>query len=199
MIPIYKAEASVKGLAEQILANASVAYNVGLEPWADDDRTKVMEYLGSNRFTDNLEALAKQRSWASVTDRDLFFTKSVFVSTNWNKNDDVFAPQPVWAARHTPAHKPTNLEHDETKLVGHITDTWALDNDGNLIPDNTVIDDLPAFYHIANGAVIYTSWADDDLKERTAELIGQIQAGTKFVSMEALFTRFLIRCEDPRR
>ncbi len=185
---IFKAEASVDGLAEQVLAKQSVAYSSEIRPWTPTER----ETFQREQLSQAFQAAAKvhNRSIGGAFDLDLYFTKSILVSTNWNKNDDVFAPEPVWAARHTPSHKRTNIDHDESSLVGHITETWALDGDGNLIPDHTVIDDLPELFHLANGAVIYTKWEDDDLVSRTSELIGQIEAGKKFVSMEALFSNF---------
>ena len=36
----------------------------------------------------------------------------------------------------TPKYKPTNLEHDEKKIVGGIINSWAVDNDFNLIDEN---------------------------------------------------------------
>lgn len=190
---IYKAEADIDGLADKILASTSIAYTTELMPWSPTER----EQLHKQKLALAASVEGKKRSISGITDKDLFFTKSILVSTNWNKNDDVFSPGPVWAARHTASHKPTNLEHDETKLVGHITDTWALDNDGNDIPDSIAVDELPSLFHIANGAVIYTAWQDSDLVERTQQLIEQIQAGTKFVSMEALFGDFSYAIRTP--
>ena len=185
---IYKAERDIEGLAEKILANQSIAYHAELVPWAPSER----ESIQKKELSRSLAGVVARKglSLGSVSDEDLFFTKSILVSTNWNKNDDVFSPEEVWAARHTPSHKPTNLEHDESRLVGHITETWALDVDGNLIADDTVIDDLPELYHIANGAVIYNNFQDSKLVERTSKLIAEINEGNKFVSMEALFTDF---------
>lgn len=178
----YKAERAVAGLVEKMQANSSTAYITPLEVWRPN-----------NDIMNTGVAWAKDilgDSKASISDDDLFYTKSILVSTNWNKNDDVFDRVEVWSARHTPTHKPTNLEHDEKRLVGHITDVWAIDNEGNVIPDNTPIDDLPNLYHLVNGAVIYTNWQDQEYKDRTAALINEIQGGTKFVSMEALFSNF---------
>jgi len=204
---IYKAEANIQGLADKILGSQSIAYTTKAEAWAPTEREQLQKHKLSTAF--NAEAESRGLALGAATDADLFFTKSILVSTNWNKNDDVFTPSNTWAARHTPSHKRTNLEHDEKQLVGHITDTWALDSEGNLIPDDTVVDDLPELFHLANGAVIYTSWRDSELIDRTNELIGQIEAGKKFVSMEAGFTNFdyavvtpdeeyhiLARCQD---
>ncbi|MGI9568702.1 MAG: hypothetical protein ACR2PH_02945, partial [Desulfobulbia bacterium] len=181
---IYKAEANIDGLAEKIQSSLSVSYATQLEPWTPEERddAKASALAAQNKVA----GLSK----GSLYDSDLFFTKSILVSTNWNRNDDVFSPVEVWASRHTPSHKPTNIEHDENRLVGHITETWALDNEGNLIPDNTMADDLPDFYHIANGAVIYTNWQNDNLNAQAQQLIADIQEGKKFVSMEAIFTNF---------
>ncbi len=185
---IYKDEARIDGLADKILANTSVAYSSEIQPWLPSKVESSQKRQLSKAF--EVAAEMHGRSVGSAFDSDLYFTKSILVTTNWNRNDDVFAPEPVWLARHTPSHKPTNIEHDETRLVGHITETWAIDGDGNYIPDNTVVGDLPELFHLANGAVIYKNWEDEELVARTSELIGEIEAGKKFVSMEALFSNF---------
>jgi hypothetical protein len=191
---IYKAEQAIDGLADRIKANCSVAYTTELSPWAEADRQRIYEAVASidpGSITEGLRrSHASLLTKASITDIDLYFTKSIFVTTNWNKNDDVFSRYPTWAARATPTHKRTNLEHDEKQLVGHITDTWALDMEGNVIPDDIAIDDLPNMYHLANGAVIYMKWEDDDLSSRANDLVEMIEAGEKYVSMEALFSDF---------
>lgn len=179
MIPVFEAEKLIDGLVDRIQANRSIAYTVPIIKWDSEDREKV---LSVNHL--------KYDSRADVQDVDLFFTKSILVSTNWNKNDDVFDKYEVWAAKHTPSHKPTNVGHDENKLVGHITDVWALDTDSNIIPFDTTVDDLPDLYHLANGAVIYRAFKDDDLKERAETLISEVLEGKKYVSMECLFSNF---------
>jgi hypothetical protein len=187
-IPIYKDELSVDGLEDKINQQASVAYFVPLEPSTNNITTEIIKSvakLGSDNVI--VKALNTQ---AAQTDSDLYFTKSILVTTTWNKNDDVFHPTHTWVARHTPSHKPTNLEHDENKLVGHIVDSWAIDSDGTLISDNTPVDELPQKYHLVTGSVIYKNWEGEDLQERTESLINQIEGGEKFVSMEVLFTDF---------
>ena len=39
---------------------------------------------------------------------DLYYLKSILVSTGWNKNDDVFDPSELWSAKDTPEDKPFN-------------------------------------------------------------------------------------------
>jgi len=175
-IKIYRAEAE---LAEKIEQSASVACCSLLET-ADDKLKK--------QIFGNVDKLGK--TFASAQDSDLYFTKSLLVTTCWNKNDDVFAPEEVWAARHTPSHKRTNLEHNEHEVVGHIVDGWPIDDEGNFIAENTVIEDLPQKFHVVVGSVIYLVWEDENLQKRTDDLITQIEANEKYVSMEALFTSF---------
>lgn len=195
---IYKDEQAIEGLVDKIISNSSIAYTTEVSHWLPPealctllaDKRSVYADAIANIEEDMRQLKLPYVSLASITDSDLYFTRSIFVSTNWNANDDVFDRAQVWEARHTPSHKRTNLEHDEKQLVGHITDTWAIDTEGNIVPDNAVVDDLPILYHLANGAVIYTNWEDDNLLSRTKTLIEQIEAGTKYVSMEALFGGF---------
>ena len=176
-IPIFTAEQS-EGLAETIQAEASISYASLLEPYAPTLETldKAKSYLDDSK--------------AGVHDDDLFFGKSILVSSNWNKNTDVFAKSEVWSARFTPTHKPTNIEHDEKQLVGHMTSTWAIDNDYDPIPEDVTIDELPDLYHLIVGSVIYLNWEDEGLNQRTKDLVKAIDKGEKYVSMECFFTNF---------
>jgi outer membrane murein-binding lipoprotein Lpp len=173
-IPIYKAEAEA-GLTEVIQANASVAFLSQLEP-AQIDESNIKRFLTESKEKFDLDIL--------------YPTKSVLVSAVWNKNDDVFGVQELWAARHTPVHKPTNIDHDHKQIVGHITNTWVVDSDGEVVADDTVIDDLPSLIHVCNGAVIYKHYKEEDLRDRATDLIEAIEAGEKYVSMECLFPSF---------
>jgi hypothetical protein len=177
-IPIYANEID---MAEEIQAKACFTYASQVDLMTKENIQRAI----SNKLLPNL-MVAK----GSINDIDLYYTKSILVTSNWNKNDDVFTAADIWAARHTPAHKPTNINHDEHKVVGHITDNWAIDADGNIIPDDTEASELPGKFHIVNGAVIYTNWTDEELQERTQKLISAIEEGKKYVSMECLFTNF---------
>lgn len=188
MIPLYQSELSVEGLADKIQAQSSIAYlaPVILEK-LEFDNEKILKTIAG-------------LSLASENDSDLYVTKSILVTTDWNKNTDVFDPKETWAARYTPVHKPTNIDHDEHKLCGHITSVWAIDSEGQIVPDNTSIEDIPKLFHLVNAAVIYLNWSDEELTGRTQKLIAEIKEGKKFVSMEALFTDFdyaAIKIDDP--
>lgn len=129
-------------------------------------------------------------SLASFKDDDLYYVQSILVTSNWNKNDDVFDAREVWAARKTPEDKPTNLEHDEKTIVGHIVSNWAINENGEPLEDSMATEDLPNKFHIITGSVIYRAFTDPALKSRAEELIQQIQRGSKYVSMECYFKGF---------
>ena len=160
------------GIADAIKASASISYASALEPC---DKT-----IKSNTF----------KALASMQDSDLYYTQSILVSSSWNKNDDIFDKDEVWAARHSPEHKPTNLEHDEGIIIGHIVSNYPITEDGILIDENTPVENLPEKYHILTGAVIYKSYTKPELRERTEKLVSEIENGTKYVSMECFFKGF---------
>ncbi len=121
---------------------------------------------------------------------DLYYLKSILVSTGWNKNDDVFDRAEVWAARKSPEDKPFNYEHDQNQIIGHITACRAIAVDGKMIPDDTVIDNLPSKFHITTSAVLYKFWEDQEKQQRMNQILEELAQGRWFVSMEALFTGF---------
>jgi hypothetical protein len=161
------------GLQELLTASASISYASVVSP-CDHDLKK----------TKNLKSIA------SFNDNDLYYVQSILVSSSWNKNDDIFDKSEVWNARNTPEDKPTNLEHDESLIIGHIVSNWPITEDGILIDENTPIDNLPDKYHILTGSVIYKGFSDPSLRERSDKLISEIENGNKYVSMECLFKGF---------
>lgn len=167
------------GLEEKISAQASVSYASLVEP---SPHTK--------HHNKDIKALA------GLEDKDLYYVQSILVTSNWNKNDDIFDSQEVWLARSTPEDKPTNLDHDESIIVGHITSNWPITDDGILIDADTPTENLPDKFHILTGSVIYKTFASEELRDRTATLINSIEAGTKYVSMECFFNGFDYGVED---
>jgi hypothetical protein len=170
---IFNAE-KLDGIAEVIEAKASITYAALAQP-SDSALSQKMRDM---------------KSIASLDDKDLYYVQSILVTSSWNKNDDVFDPKEIWIARDTPAHKPTNLEHDEHTIIGHITANWPMTDDGILIDNNTPVDNLPEKYHILTGSVIYTGFSDPALRDRAYKLISEIESGDKYVSMECYFKGF---------
>lgn len=165
------------GLEEQIKANASFTYACEIEKSSE---TKPKEI----------------KAIAGVTDKDLYYTQSILVSTDWNRNDDIFDAKEVWAAKDTPEHKPTNIEHQENQIVGHIVANWPITPEGVIIDKDTPVDNLPNKYQVLTASVIYTGFTDPELKSRAADLIEQIENGTKYVSMECFFNGFDYGLQD---
>lgn len=163
---------NIDGISELIKSTSSVLYASAIEPSDHELKCKTFKAL------------------ASIEDTDLYYTQSILVSSSWNKNDDIFDKYEVWNARHSPEHKPTNLEHDEGIIIGHIVSNYPITEDGILIDENTPTDNLPDKYHILTGAVIYKSYTRPELQERTQTLIAEIENGTKYVSMECFFKGF---------
>ena len=173
---IYESEI-MAGLSDILSAQSSIVY------------ASLAEKCDVNQPMIN-QKIKNCKSLASVEDSDLYYTQSILVTTSWNKNDDIFDSKEVWLAKNTPEDKPTNLEHDEKIIVGHIVSNWPIDEEGNIIEDNTSIDNLPNKYHILTGSVIYRAYTDQDLKERSLALIEEIEQGQKYVSMECFFKNF---------
>lgn len=130
------------------------------------------------------------KSIASINDSDLYYVQSILVSSSWNKNDDIFDKEEVWLAKDTPEDKPTNLDHNEEIIIGHITSNYPITEDGILIDTATPVENLPDKFHILTGAVIYQGFTNPELRSRAEKLISEIESGTKYVSMECYFKNF---------
>jgi hypothetical protein len=163
------------GLEETIKSSASISYACLAEPCADKALAGNMKHI---------------KSLASLNDDDLYYVQSILVTSSWNKNDDIFDKSEIWMARKTPEDKPTNLEHDESLIIGHIVSNYPVTEDGIIIDENTELANLPEKYHILTGSVIYKAFSSPELRDRSEKLIAEIENGTKYVSMECLFKGF---------
>ena len=138
--------------------------------------------------TANPEVAHKIQASANPKQIDLYYIKSILVSTGWNKNDDVFAPEQTWAARTTPEDKQFNFMHNENDIIGHITGSYVVDRQGATIAADT--ETAPSEFDIITEAVLYNSWTNPDNRERMQKIIDEIEQGKWFVSMECLFAGF---------
>jgi hypothetical protein len=138
--------------------------------------------------TANPEVAHKIQASANPKQIDLYYIKSILVSTGWNKNDDVFAPEQTWAARTTPEDKQFNFMHNENDIIGHITGSYVVDRQGATIAADT--ENAPSEFDIITEAVLYNSWTNPDNRERMQKIIDEIEQGKWFVSMECLFAGF---------
>lgn len=148
----------------------------------------------SAQEAEGIELPRRATAGASLEDqRDLLKMKSVLVSTGMNLNDDVFIPEEILPARDTGAHKPVNIEHDETRIIGHMLRTFVTAKDGSRIDESEIEEalgndskQLPDEFDITNEAVIYAFV----LPEIARDIKQKAVAGELFVSVEAWFTDF---------
>ena len=186
-IPIYPSEIR-DGLEEQIQNNSVACLSVA-EVELAPEQFSYQKLVAENStladfFKDNDQAVAENRGQF-----DLYYMKSVLVSTGWNKNDDVFDPRETWEARSTAEDKPFNFMHDEKDIIGHITSNKVIDFDGNVID---LVDEItmPERFEIVTSSVIYTEWQDPEQRQRIQKILAGIEKGDWFVSMECLFPNF---------
>ena len=182
---IYDEEISIAHLIE----NRSIAYLSKAYPSKPNNLDS--SSLDSSKRNSNRGSFSRDNfSRADIRDPDLYKVNSILVTTNMNKNDDIFSPTETWKARNSPDHKPTNINHDETNIVGHITYSHPITLDGSLIPDDTPINKLPDTFHLFSSSVIYKKYDNEEMKRQTEDLISDIEAGNKYVSMECMFSGF---------
>lgn len=171
---IFKSEIK-DGIAELVKSNASIAFCSEASPYIPTQ----LEINSCKAFAENKDQI------------DLYYIKSILASAGWNKNDDVFDAAEMWNARSTPEDKQFNYMHDEKDIIGHITGSYVIDQEGNRIDDINDVSQLPAYFDISIGSVLYTSWSDPELKSRMRDIISDVEAGnTWHVSMECLFPSF---------
>lgn len=162
------------GVADAVLAAASV---LGPLVSAAVDRVTGEEVGGGFAAATNFHQ------------RDLFYVRSVLVSVGFNANYDVFLPADVWAARHTPVDKPTNVGHDREDIVGHTTDVVATNAAGDPL-DMTAAAPPPDFRDLVDTSVVYLMRGNPEQSERVSDLVEDLAAGRLAVSMECLFDDF---------
>ena len=177
---VYEQEI-LDGLADQVKAQASIAYCAPavIVNSIDNDVT----------WDISRNSIDKIKASSNPDQLDLYYLKSILVSTGWNKNDDVFDPMQTWSAKNTPEDKQFNFMHNENDIIGHITGSYVVDRNGSKIISQD-IDNPPEDFDIVTEAVLYNSWTDPDNRERMRKIIAEIEEGKWFVSMECLFAGF---------
>ncbi len=129
---------------------------------------------------------------------DLHYLHSVLVSSVWNDNDELFLPSELWYSRNTPKDKQFNFEHSEDDIIGHMTNSHVISEDGSRISDNTNPNDLPDVIHIFNQAVLYKHWENKDKQERMDKIIEELADNIWFVSVECLLPDFDYALKDKK-
>lgn len=171
---IYKAEIK-DGIGELVQASSSIAICSEVSPYTPTDvDIQITKAIAEN-----------------VNQQDLYYLKAILASVGWNKNDDVFDANETWIARSTPEDKQFNYMHDEKDIIGHITSAYIADQLGNRVDDINDSNQLPQYFDVVMGSVLYKSWSDKNLRDRMQNIIDEIENGeTWHVSMECLFPAF---------
>lgn len=135
---------------------------------------------------------------------DLLYMRSVLVSTGQNKNDDVFLPSEMWAARSSPSLKPVNWEHRSGKeiidtstdpnvviegnqIIGCIFDCFVADKDGNKIDKTQSSEnEIPENFDIIIDSVVYKYL----YPKVSAKVVDGANKDELFVSMECWFNNY---------
>ena len=173
------------GLKDKILANTSIAY------------CSEINSLGSRKLSDFVTAGELALLQPGLNNKLLYPLYTILATTCWNGNSDVFVGEEMWAARKTPEHTPFNFGHRENDIIGNITSDIPVDDELNLIAEDTKVEDLPETFHLLTSAVIYKHWKDDASRERIAEIIEDIKDGKYFVSMEAVVSNYDYALKSP--
>jgi hypothetical protein len=121
---------------------------------------------------------------------DLVYMISILVSTGWNLNDDIFLPGETFASRETPVHKPINMGHDDSDIIGHIVQCQALTKDGEIIAE-----EHPEEFDLEVGGVLYSKLPSTH--SDVTSIIKDAEEGRAFVSMECWFGDFGYGFQDP--
>jgi hypothetical protein len=125
----------------------------------------------------------------NINQPDLIHRYAILASVGWNANDDVFLREELFNARSTPVDKQVNYMHDELTIIGHMTESFVLDQSGNLIKAESM-EELPNAFDIGVGFVLYKLWEDKERSQLVNKVIAEIDSGNWFVSMECIFPNF---------
>lgn len=136
-------------------------------------------------------ALSLCKASANPNQRDLLYKHSVLASVGWNKNDDVFCKFETFKAINTVSDKQLNLRHNELDIVGHMTDSYAVCVDGNIVSTKALEENIiPDKFDIVSEFVLYKIWENQERQEEINRIIAEIDEGKWFVSMECRFPAF---------
>lgn len=139
---------------------------------------------------------------AKTKQPDLMEMESILVSVGANKNDDVFIPSELWAARFSPISKPVNWEHnsgkeidqanrvvEDNQIIGHTFDCYAIDLEGKIIANDS---NPPDSFHLVTKDYLYKYL----FPKASARVKAGCEKGDLFVSMESWFKDYDYLVDD---
>lgn len=178
-IPVYKAEKK-DGIGDLVKATSSLTYASQL----------INSEINKSRINHCLERIISAAKPNLDKQIDLHYLDTILVTTGWNNNTDIFEPIEVWAARATPEDKMFNFGHSQDDIIGHMTASYAVDEQYSLLDDGLSADELPQKFHLLTSAVLYKVLENETKQTRINKIIAEIADNKWFVSMEALFRNF---------
>jgi uncharacterized coiled-coil protein SlyX len=187
MAKVYRYEHK-DGLGDIISSRSSLNIMASIRPSLITEAPK--ELLASRTKNDFLLA-------ETLTFSDVYPVDAILVSTGKNLNDVYFTHEDLWAARNTGKDKPFNLNHNEFDIIGHLNCSFPIDDELNLINDDTILADLPEKFHLQSKGVIYRNWRDKDRKDKIDKIVGEIPEDKWAVSMECLYDEFDYAAKKP--
>ena len=186
MLKIYDLEAKA-GLTEKLSSDNSASciamatVKTGEAPVSKDKLAKAEKLMSE-----------MERKWhQEEMPSDVMLLHAIMVSTNWNKNDDVFTPDQVWPAQSTPRMKPVNKNHMGREgmpntIMGVIINAYACDDNYEYLSKYMDENGEEISYHILVGCMIWEKYFPEAAKE-VKQLIDK---NKQFVSMECFFGDF---------
>lgn len=149
------------------------------------------KYTSGQKLHNRSEEEAKYME--KMIPEDCMLMDAVLVSTDWNKNDDVFTPDQTFKARYSPTYKPVNVNHkgreaagDNTTLGVIIGCMCANDDYSYFIPKDYENIGLDEKFHLVVNTLLWEAY----FPKAIAEVKQNITDGKQFVSMEAFFDDF---------
>ena len=127
---------------------------------------------------------------------DLQYIRSILVSAGTNKNGAHFLPSEMMLAQGTIVNKAIDIEHEESKVIGHIYDAAFLYKDGTQFDPLTTMAEFKEASQNPDTLDIDIAAVGVIHKMRFPELAEEISTGEWKVSMECFFKDFDIKIGD---
>lgn len=123
---------------------------------------------------------------AKYTHPLMLYPSAILVSAQANANDDLWLPAELWAAKETIIDVPYNLNHEAKKIIGHAVGKRCLNGSGEVISEDTSVDDLPDYLEIEVDLVLY----QHIFKSEAGEIAQGFKDQNRGISLEVNFGGF---------
>src|SRR5574338_27251 len=144
-----------------------------------------------------VEAAAQEKAailaFPDEKQNDLQYIRSILVSAGTNKNGAHFLPSEMMKAHNTIVHKAIDIEHDESRVIGHIYDCAFTFKDGELFDPKKLLAEYQENAQEPDDLDIDIVVAGVIHKLRFPEVADEVGQGLWKVSMECYFKDFDIK------